>query len=112
MTIAPPLGIIVFVMNKYALIKNLSVVVHQRLLTPRLSVFTEKARIELLDALLAETDARNNAGLYLMNPRDKGYDEAYKKLQPLITETCVASKLYFNAAEKDNRLVPMFWVMG
>lgn len=99
-------------MNKYALIKNLSVVVHQHLLAPRLSVFTEKARIELLDALLAETDARNNAGLYLMNPRDKGYDEAYKKLQPLITETCVASKLYFNAAEKDNRLVPMFWVMG
>jgi hypothetical protein len=99
-------------MNKYTLIKNLSVVVHQQLLTPRLSIFTEKARVELLDALLAETEARNNAGLYLMNPRDKGYAEAYKKLQPLITETCVASKLYFAQAEKDNRLVPMFWVKG
>ncbi len=99
-------------MNKYSLIKNLSVVVHQRLLTPRLSIFTEKARVELLDALLAETEARNNDGLYLMNPRDKGYAEAYKKLQPLITETCVASKFYFAQAEKDNRLVPMFWVKG
>lgn len=106
------IGILCLVMNKYALIKNLSVVVHQRLLHPRLSPFTEKARVEFLDALLAETEARNNSGLFLMSPRDKGYDAAYKKLQPLVSETCVASKLYFAQAEKDNRLVPTFWVVG
>lgn len=97
-------------MNDYSSIASLSIVHHQRLFVPRLNPETEAARVNLLNALVEETEARNKAGLWMMSPRDPRYAAAYEAQRPAIERACIASKRFHTAADKDNRLVPTFWV--
>lgn len=88
---------------KYYPLRNLAVVEHQQMLTPRMHPKTEAARIEALDLLLVEMSAR------IAQQKDDTFANI-KAVQRAAAKTNKALNRFFKAKDKDNAPAPMFWV--
>lgn len=88
---------------KYNTLRNLAVVEHQQMLTPRMNPKTEAARIKALDLLLEEMEARRNQQM----------DDTFaniKAVKVAAAKTDKALQSFFKAKDKDNAPAPLFWV--
>ena len=81
--------ILVYAMNNYSCLANLSVVYHNQMLTPRSNPKTEAARIKALDALLGEMNSTKT-----------------------INNTIKALRAFHKAKDEDNTFEPMFKVIS
>lgn len=91
-------------MNYYHL-QSLSVVSHNQMLTQRMNAKTEATRLKALDCLSVEMLARRDYQINETTWKRKAIYQASEKSNK-------ALKAFFKAKEKDNTLIPIFWVKG
>ena len=90
-------------MHHYSSLRNLSVVEHNQMLSMRANAKTEASRLNALDHLLAEMEARRNC-LLGVRLSDKALRKAHAKANK-------ALQVFFKAKDKDNTLEPLFKVI-
>jgi purine-nucleoside phosphorylase len=96
--------ILVYAMNNYSSLRNLSVVEHNQMLVMRSNPKTETARIKALDLLLVEMEARRNYQMAL--------PLSSKALRIASGKTNKALQSFFKAKDKDNGFEPTFKVVA
>jgi hypothetical protein len=90
-------------MHHYSSLRNLSVVEHNQMLSMRANAKTEASRLNALDHLLVEMEARRNCLL--------GVRLSDRALRKANAKTNKALQSFFKAKDKDNTFEPMFKVI-
>ena len=90
-------------MTHYSSLRNLSVVEHNQMLSIRANAKTEASRLNALDLLLVEMEARRNCLL--------GVRLSDKALRIAHAKATKALQAFFKAKDRDNTFEPMFKVI-
>ena len=90
-------------MHHYSSLRNLSVVEHNQMLSMRANAKTEASRLNALDHLLVEMEARRNCQM--------GVRLSDRALRKANAKTNKALQSFFKAKDRDNTFEPMFKVI-
>jgi purine-nucleoside phosphorylase len=90
-------------MHHYSSLRNLSVVEHNQMLSIRANAKTEASRLNALDHLLVEMEARRNCQM--------GVRLSDRALRAANAKTNKALQSFFKAKDRDNTFEPMFKVI-